>query len=172
VSVRGFFAALIPALAAAAAPWDEEPAPGSRFDTLDHQRYACAARADQIRCRLHPGQGIELGGIAALGRTLVYREDRLVSGCTLFDERRFGELLSSIEASHGPAEHSTELLRAGMGGVFSNALAVWRPEGKIVLLEEHFERVTQSAVCVMEPEFFSAQSAARDRQRVRGVRDL
>jgi hypothetical protein len=91
---------------------------------------------------------------------------------TTFDERNFEGLLQAIETRLGRGEVSSELLRAGMGGVFTNQLAIWRLPDKVVLLEQYFERVTQSAVSIMEPDAFAALMAARERQRVRGVRDL
>jgi hypothetical protein len=164
-------AALLPAAAGATEPW-VAPDLGSAYDLLDRERYACAAPSAQTQCWLQSSAGLHLNGIDARGQLLTYRAGTLQSVSTTVDERRFDDLLHALEARFGPGEHSTERLRAGMGGVFSNRLVLWRLPDKVVLLEQYFERVTQSAVSVMTPESFAALMAARDSVRVRGARDL
>jgi hypothetical protein len=111
-------------------------------------------------------------GVPARERVLTYRDGLLAQVRIGFDESRFEQVLRACESKLGRAEIFHERLRAGMGGVFTSRIAVWRQKEAVVLLEQYFERVTRSAVSIMPPPAFEALMAARDRRRVRGVRDL
>lgn len=162
---------LLPAAAVAAEPWGV-PALGSTLSSLRSEDYVCSADAGDTRCRLAGVAELSLYGVPARERVLTYRDGLLAQAHISFDESRFAQLLQVCESRLGRAEIFSERLRAGMGGLLTNQFAVWRRGDEVVLLEQHFERVTRSAVSIMAPAAFEELMAARDRQRVRGVRDL
>jgi hypothetical protein len=162
---------LLPATAGAAQPWGA-PALGSALSALDAGGYVCTADAARTQCRLAAGADLSVYGVPARERVLTYRDGLLAQVRIGFDESRFEQVLRACESKLGRAEIFHERLRAGMGGVFTSRIAVWRQKEAVVLLEQYFERVTRSAVSIMPPPAFEALMAARDRRRVRGVRDL
>ncbi len=164
-----WIAALLPAVTSAAQLW-EEPRLGSAIGALDRSRYVCATVEIQARCR--QASSGELFEVPTREQTLIYLDGRLDQVHTAFDEDRFEQMLQALEARLGRGELSTELLRAGMGGVFPSRLAIWRLDDEIVLLEQYSDRITRSAIWIMGPGSFAEMMSARDRQRVRGVRDL
>lgn len=159
-------------IAALAAPGWQTPAPGSRVGDLDRSAYRCAGTAPLIDCRLNDPASLRLGAVPASGQTLRYRDGRLERISTTVDPAHFEPLRKWLADQLGPGELTQERLRAGMGGAFPNILLAWRLPDRGVLLEQHFERVTQSAVSVMEPAALEALLERRSRERIRGLRDL
>lgn len=157
--------------AAAGQDWTM-PALGSPLEALDRSAHRCVAAQELLLCRVNDVGRLLVEEAPARGRILAYRGARLERVTTIVDEALFEQLLSALEYRWGPGARSTERLRAGMGGVFPNLMVTWRFEGRVVLLEQYYERVTQSAISLMEPVAFEACMSERDRQRVRGVRDL
>jgi len=66
----------------------------------------------------------------------------------------------------------SEALKAGMGGVFENRYFIWKKDGRAWLVEQFFERITDSALWSMSERELEALLAEREQQRVRGARDL
>lgn len=145
---------------------------GSSMAEQDLSRYRCRNEAPAVTCRLIAPDGLSIGGISVLGQTLSYRDGNLERVSTTIDIAAFELVRQRLIARLGPGEESTERLRAGMGGSFKNLVVAWHKADHCVLLEQHFERVTQSGVSVMGCEVLEALLAARERQRVRGLRDF
>jgi hypothetical protein len=163
---------LLMPISAMAAPGWQAPAPGSPVGDLDRSAYRCLSTPPLIDCRLNDPKGLRLGAVPASGQTLRYRDGRLERISTTVDTAHFEPLRKWLADQLGPGEETTERLRAGMGGAFPNVQLAWRLPDRGVLLEQHFERVTQSAVSVMAPAAFEALLERRSRERIRGLRDL
>jgi hypothetical protein len=148
------------------------PAPGSPLEALDRGAHRCFAAQELLLCQVSDAARLRIEGVPVRARILAYRGGRLERVTTIVDEARFAELLSALESRWGPGGRSTERLRAGMGGVFPNLMVTWRFEGRVALLEQYYERVTQSALSVMAPAAFDVYMSERERQRAGGMRDL
>jgi hypothetical protein len=148
------------------------PAPGSPRESLVIEGFVCDTQHGRETCRLQPASGLSIDDLPALLAVLVYDSGRLARVSLAVDEARYAELESAIAQRLGAGEEHTELLRAGMGGIFPNRIVVWRRDGEVLLLEQYFERVTRSAITMMSAREFDRFAAERDAQRVRGIRDL
>ena len=158
------------AMAAGAQDWQAKP--GSHMTHQDLSAYRCEDQLPVAKCRLVATDGLRVGSVPALGQTLFFRDGRLERISTAIDSARFDPTRRWLIAQFGPGEEHIERLRAGMGGSFENLIVAWRQADRCVLLEQHFERVTQSAVSVMDCDAVDALLRARQLQRVRGLRDF
>jgi hypothetical protein len=157
-------------MTAGARDWQAQP--GSDITHLDLSAYRCESEPRVATCRLVAPEGLRVGSIPALGQTLFYRDGRLERVSTAIDPADFDPTRRWLIAQFGPGDEHTERLRAGMGGSFDNLTVAWRLADRCLLLEQHFERVTQSGVSVMDCKALEALLRARERQRVRGLRDF
>lgn len=164
------FLACCSAMALFAQDWPARP--GSPLSEQDLSAYRCRNEAPVVVCRLTAPEGLRIGGVPALGQTLSYRDGHLERISTAIDSTGFEPVRQWLAARLGPGMERTERLRAGMGGSFLNLVVAWREADHCVLLEQHFERVTQSGVSVMGCEVLETLLAAREKQRVRGLRDF
>jgi hypothetical protein len=170
--VNAWLAALLLVSQGAGALLSGLPAPGSPRESLAIGGFVCGTQHARETCRLQPASGLSIDHIPALLAVLVYDGGRLARVSLAVDEARYAELESAIAQRLGAGEEHTELLRAGMGGIFPNRIVVWRHDGEVLLLEQYFERVTRSAITMMSAREFDRFAAERDAQRVRGIRDL
>jgi hypothetical protein len=147
------------------------PAPGSALSALDRAHYECKAESAETLCRskdaLPPFEGLKVRG-----RLLRYVDGHLAQSSELFAEQDFGALLEVLQVRLGRGVPAHERLQAGMAGAFDNQIFVWQLSDRVVMLEQYFERITQSAVSAMPPAAFEALMLARAQRRVHGVRDL
>lgn len=149
---------------------------GSPREALDVHGFVCAPASGPPGgtevCRREPADTMRAAGVPARFAVLVYRAGRLERATVAVDETHYAELLRALVAALGAGDEQTERLRAGMGGVFPNHVTVWRAPGRVIVLEQYFERVTRSALSVMSPGEHARFEAQREAQRVRGIRDL
>jgi hypothetical protein len=164
--------AALASMAAMASPDGLAPPLSSALGELDRNAYRCMSQARMTICRLSETGALVIADVPALARTLVYGDGRLERVSTTVDIVHFDRLRQRLATQLGPGEQTTERLRAGMSGALPNLLIVWRLEGRRVLLEQHFERITQSGVSVMTPGAFDALMEDRSRRTVRGMRDF
>lgn len=148
------------------------PAPGSAQSSIDLSSYACARNAQALVCRRTESDALRLYTVEVSASVLSLRDGKLMRVSAVFDEARFDEFRDAMRAELGRGEEGAELLKAGMGGTFSNRFEVWREDSQVLLLEQYFERVMSSALTTMSNDEFVRLQAARQLQRVRGARDL
>jgi hypothetical protein len=147
------------------------PAPGSAFSALDRAHYECQEAAAETLCHskvVLPA----FEGLKVRGRLLRYVDGRLAQASELFAERDFGALLEVLQTRLGQGVPAHEKLQAGMAGVFDNRIFVWQFSDHVVMLEQYFERITQSAVSTMPRPAFEALMLAREQRRLHGAREL
>lgn len=148
------------------------PAPGSPQQSLDLAGYACVRGTTERVCRRAEGGPATIYRVPLKQSIWVFRDGALVRASVAFDEARFDDVLRAMRAELGDGEEGAELLKAGMGGTFSNRFAVWRRNDQVLLLEQYFGRVVTSALTQMRAEEFERLMAVRESERVRGARDL
>ena len=165
-------AALLLCSAAAAVTLPEVPVTGSRLDRLDQNLFQCRATQNEAVCR-RPGKPTErIGDEPVIEIVLFYRDGVLVRSVFAFDEGRSDALAQQLSGQLGTAIEGSELLKAGMGGVFENRYYVFKRDGRVWFFEQFFERIMNSGLWVMDDAEFAALLAERERVRVRGARDL
>jgi hypothetical protein len=165
------FAALV-ASTALSAGLPDLPQPGVGPQAIDLSAYVCDGDEAELSCRRALPGTVLLQGVPASERVLLFRAGLLSRVTEVFPEARFEEVRRGLAANLGTGKEGVELLRAGMGGTFPNRLQIWRGKGRVYLLEQYFERVRNSALSVMTEDEFGRLMTLRDRQRVRGARDL
>lgn len=148
------------------------PAPGSPQESLELSAYLCARDARELLCRRAESGAPLLYGVPPIASVLALRDDSLMRVSITFDEVRFDDIRRAMRAELGPGEEGSELLTAGMGGSFANRFEFWRQDGRILLLEQYFERVVRSGLSVMSVNEFERLQLLRQSQRVHGARDL
>ncbi len=147
-------------------------APGAPSGEFDLSAFACADAGGERLCR-RSGDGTgSMEGATVRAIVLALRDGELARVSWAFDENAFDRVRRQLAQRLGPGEAGTELLKAGMGGVFPNRFVVWRHDGQVWLLEQYFERVIHSALTRMSPQEFDRLWSHRERLRVRGARDL
>lgn len=148
------------------------PAPGSSQESLELSTYLCTRSARELLCRRAESSVPPLYGVPPIASVLALRDDSLMRVSITFDEVRFDDFRGAMRAELGPGEEGTEWLTAGMGGSFANRFEFWRQDGRVLLLEQYFERVVRSGLSVMSVNEFERLQLQRQSQRVHGARDL
>lgn len=147
---------------------------GARYSELaDSAQYRCLDdRPEQTVCRMMRVEHLAIEGQPLRGLELHYAKQKLAGICRVFDESTFAQVEASLARRHGAATDHSELLKAGMGGAFTNRIVAWTEGQVVTMLEQYHEHVTTSSVCEMDKVSFERLLSARAARRVRGVRDL
>ncbi|MGD8789848.1 MAG: hypothetical protein PVH05_10200 [Burkholderiales bacterium] len=155
-----------------AAGLPEVAASNQRLDSVDHDQFECTGTQTDSECRRRGVAAVQIGGEPVTEMALFYRDGLLVRSVFVFSESRFDPVVANLTAQLGTPRLGTELLKAGMAGVFENRYGVWKRDDQVWFVEQYFERVTSSGLWRMDASEFAAFQAERDRTRVRGARDL
>lgn len=148
------------------------PDVGSSIDQIDPATYQCEQGARETRCS-RPGDAAEqVAGEAVIEVVLFYRDGALMRSVLVLDEQRYDEIVAGLSQTLGAGEATGDKLIAGMAGVFDNRQHVWRHDGRVWMLEQFFERIIYSGLCVTGEAEYEALLAERDKARIRGARDL
>jgi hypothetical protein len=148
------------------------PPAGSMLDGLDRTIYRCQQHADSVECRRPGGTADHVEGEPAIEIVLVYRQRVLVRSVVTFGEQHFNAIAGKLSVILGRAAREREALNAGMGGTFENQYYIWRRDGRVWLLEQFYQRITDSGLWMMNEAQFDALMSERERRKVRGVRNL
>lgn len=171
-SALALFAGLSVCLAAGAVTLPEAPANGSNLDDLDRNLFQCRAADELTQCRRRGKPSDQIVGEPVIEIVLSYRENILVRSVFTFSEAHLDLMVEQLSQQIGDPVAGSEGLKAGMGGVFENRYYAWRRDGKAWLVEQYFERITDSGLWSMSETELDTFFAERERQRVRGARDL
>ena len=163
---------LVGCTVASAATVPNVPSAGSKLETLDRDLYQCVNADQGIECRRKGNPADRIASEPVIEIVLFYRDDTLVRSVFAFSESRLDALVGQLSRELGTPLQGSELLKAGMAGVFENRHYTWRHNGQVWFVEQYFERVTSSGLWQMDATEFVAFQGARDRVRVRGARDL
>jgi len=158
--------------AAGAVTLPQAPADGSALSDLDRESFQCRSADRHTQCR-RPGKAadrIESESVTEI--VLFYRDDQLVRTVFAFNEAHLDQVVKQISQRLYEPVAESEALKAGMGGVFENRYFIWKKDGRAWLVEQFFERITDSALWSMSERELEALLAEREQQRVRGARDL
>jgi len=168
VSVASAFACLT----AGAVTLPQAPGNGSVLAELDRKLFQCRSvdRHTQCRRRSKEAERIEAEPITEI--VLFYRDDKLVRSVFTFSEAHLDRLVQQLSQRLGAPIPGSERLKAGMGGVFENRYFIWKRDGHAWFVEQFFERITDSGLWTMSESELDTLLAERERQRVRGARDL
>ena len=165
-------AGLFVCLTAGAVTLPEAPVSGSTLDSLDRNVFQCRPVDQGTQCR-RPGRGTDRIEEEPVGEiVLFYRDKVLARSVFTFSEGHFELLVQQLSRQLGIPVQESEGLKAGMGGGFENRYYVWKRNGGAWLAEQFFERITSSGLWTMSESELAALLAERERQRVRGARDL
>lgn len=170
-----YFAAifgLMTCTVASAATLPDAPSAGSKLEALDRNLYQCVSTDQGSECRRKGNQADRIATEPVIEIVLFYRDDTLVRSVFAFGEAHLEALVEQLSGELGTPQQGSELLIAGMGGVFENRYYTWRLNGHVWFVEQYFERVTSSGLWRMDAAEFAAFQSERDRVRVRGARDL
>ncbi len=159
-------------LSAGAVTLPDAPASGSKLDDLDRNLFHCRAADQLTHCRRRGKPTDQIAGEPAIEIVLSYRQNILVRTVFTFNEARVDQMVERLSQQLGAPVAASEGLKAGMGGVFENRHFIWKRDGKAWFVEQYFERITDSALWVTSETELDTLFAERDRQRVRGARDL
>lgn len=148
------------------------PDVGSGIDQVDQTLFKCQADGSETRCA-RPGTALDLvAGERVIEVVLFYRAGKLFRSVLVLDERRYDHIVAGLSHQLGAGEQAREGLKAGMGGIFDNRQQIWRRDGHVWMLEQYFERIIHSGLCVTNEAQFETLMAERERMRFRGARDL
>ena len=125
-----------------------------------------------MRCHRKAQGGDRIMSEPAKSVVLFYHEGKLARTAFAFSESRFDALAAELTREFGDPVAGSEALKAGMGGVFENRYLIWRDDGRAWMVEQFFERITDSGFWSMSETELDALLAERERERVRGARDL
>ncbi|KPK34404.1 MAG: hypothetical protein AMJ66_03835 [Betaproteobacteria bacterium SG8_40] len=170
--VLAMAAGLCVCLSAGAVTLPEVPANGSALEDLDRNVFQCRAADQLTQCRRRGKPSDQIAGESVFEIVLSYRENTLVRTVFTFSEARLDQFVEQLSRQLGAPAAGSEGLKAGMGGVFENRYYVWNRGGKAWFVEQYFERITDSALWMMSDSELDRLFAERERQRVRGARDL
>jgi hypothetical protein len=140
---------------------------------VDRAEYHCVReKAGNAVCRAVSVSGLSLHGVSLRSLDLYFEEHRLARVCQVIDEADFLPLREMLATQRGGAVDFSELLKAGMGGSFKNEIWVWQEGTLVTMLEQFYERISTSALCLSQRVAFERLMHAREARRIRGVRDL
>lgn len=159
-------------LSAAAETLPPAPADGSALDDLDRNLFQCRPADPLVQCRRRGQTSERIAGEPVIEIVLSYRDNTLVRSVFTFSEARLDQVVQQLSQQLGAPAAGREGLKAGMGGVFENRYYVWKQDGKAWFVEQYFERITDSGLWTMSEAELDALLAERERQKVRGARDL
>ena len=163
-SALALAAGLSACLTAGAVTLPEAPANGSTLDDLDRNLFQCRVADQLTQCRRRGKPSDQIAGEPVIEIILSYRENILVRTVFTFSEAHLDRLVEQLSQQLG--------VPAGMGGVFENRYYVWKRNGTTWFVEQYFERITDSGLWTISGDELEALFAERERQRVRGARDL
>ena len=136
------------------------------------EAYRCDPDASTGVCRLRSGTAHRFHGAAVEIADAELDNGAIVAAQVQFGESAFDRVAASLRIVLGEPEDHGEPLRGGMGGLFDNAVWVWRIDGAVVVAEQFAGRISRSVVSCMTPSAFAGFEATRARQRSNGSRDL
>lgn len=165
-------AAMCVSVTAGAVTLPEAPAGGSTLEDLDQNRFQCRAENQQTQCRRRGNPADRIEGEPVTEIVLFYRDNRLVRSVFSFSEAHLDQLVRQLTLLLGAPVAGNERLKAGMAGVFENRYYLWKHNGRAWFVEQFFERITDSGLWRMSEAELDALLGERERQRVRGARDL
>lgn len=171
-SALALAAGLSACLTAGAVTLPETPANGSTLDDLDRNLFQCRVADQLTQCRRRGKPSDQIAGEPVIEIILSYRENILVRTVFTFSEAHLDRLVGQLSQQLGVPVAGSEGLKAGMGGVFENRYYVWKRNGTTWFVEQYFERITDSGLWTISGDELEALFAERERQRVRGARDL
>ena len=163
---------LVAAASAGAAGLPLLPDVGSSIEQVDRATYRCEQGERETRCS-RPGNAAEqVAGETVIEVVLFYRDGALTRSVLVLNEQRYDEIVAGLSQTLGAGEAAGDKLIAGMAGVFDNRQHIWRHNGRVWMLEQYFERIIHSGLCVTGEAEFEALLTERDKARIRGARDL
>ncbi len=171
-SALALVAAFSVCLSAAAVTLPAPPADGSALDELDQNLFQCRPADPLVQCRRRGRASERIAGEPVIEIVLSYRENTLVRSVFTFSEARLDQVVQQLSQQFGAPVAGREGLKAGMGGVFENRYFVWKRDGSAWFVEQYFERITDSGLWTMSEAELEVLLAERERQKVRGARDL
>lgn len=112
-----------------------------------------ALRGFTATCYARAPQRLSIGPVPLTFFALHYEGDKLAAVEARLSELRHQEVAQTLVAGFGEAKAEPEKLRAGMGGVFENAIYVWRQGDALLRLEQFFRNINISSVILAtEPQ--------------------
>jgi hypothetical protein len=112
-----------------------------------------ALRGFGTTCYARAPQRFAIGAAPLTFFALHYESDKLAAVEARMSELRHKEAVKALTGAFGEAKTEPEKLRAGMGGVFENAIYIWQQGGALLRLEQFFRNInTSSAILTTEPQ--------------------
>jgi hypothetical protein len=138
-------------------------------------RFECTqqtARGFTATCHARSPQEVTIGAVPLQFLALHYDGDKLAAVEARVPELRHREAAQALASEFGEAKAESEKLRAGMGGIFENAIYLWRRVDAVLRLEQFFRSITTSSLILTTEAHLSKLVIPKRTDARTGIKDL